>query len=206
MSVGVLAFLGLKFMYTHGTEGSDMKRKTKVLAAGILAAVMLSAASGAEVEQICRDSLVRALPSALARIRHPSCDRSLAYYGPGESGHWAVQMNQQVAAALAVLADTPEAELSAAGLSAGELSDMALALFRYSLRTHTTGDVACTDGRKWGRTWISVLGLERSVAGELLLEKRFSADDFSRLKSLLVEESRFRLNDYPVKADRKIVV
>ena len=172
-------------------------RKTICMTAVILAAV---SAFADDVARTCRDSLVRAVPSALSRIRRHAGDNSLAYYGPGESGHWAVQMNQQVATALAILADEPEGELSAAGVSARELSDTALALFRYSLRTHATGDLNCTDGRKWGRTWISVLGLERSVAGEYLLEPRFTADDLARLKALLVEESRFRLKEYPVKA------
>lgn len=153
-----------------------------------------------DVAAACRDSLIKTLPAVLSRIRRHAGDKTLAYYGPGESGHWAVQMNQQVAAALAVLADTPEAELEAAGLSSKELYDTALALFRYSLRTHSTGDVKCTDGRSWGRTWISVLGLERSVAGALLLGSRFSDDDRARLKGILVDESLFRLEHYPVKA------
>ena len=176
-----------------------------MLSAAMAAIVAVSAtcpcaAGRPDVAQTCRDSLVKALPSVMSRIRRHAGDSSLAYYGPGESGHWAVQMNQQAAAALAVLADTPETELAAAGVSARELSDTALALFRYSLRTHATGDLACTDGRKWGRTWISVLGLERSVAGELLVEPRFTADDLARLKALLVDESRFRLEKYPIRA------
>ena len=174
--------------------------KTNILLAGILTVVTVFEMRAAEIERLCRDSLAKALPSALSRIRHPPEDKSLAYYGPGESGHWAVQMNQQVATALAVLADMPEQELAELGLSAAELSNTALALYRYSLRTHETGDISCTDGRKWGRTWISVLGLERSVAGEMLLKNRFSDDDLSRLRTILVGESRFRLREYPVKA------
>ena len=41
---------------------------------------------------------------------------------------------------------------------------------------------------------------ERSVAGELLIEPRFTADDLARLKALLVDESRFRLEKYPIRA------
>ena len=172
----------------------------------ITALAALTVSQGAQeaqptpVEAICRDSLLRAVPSAMSRVRHPAGDKSLAYYGPGSSDHWSVQISLQVATALAILADEPEDALAGAGVTPDELSDTALALFRYALRTHATGDFNCTDGKKWGRTWISVLGLERSVAGALLLEPRLTDADRARLKAVLVDESRWRLSNYPVKA------
>lgn len=164
------------------------------------AVITLPVLSAVDVPSLCRDSLVKALPSAMSRIRHPGGDASLAYYGPGEADHWSVQMSLQVATALAILADEPAEDLAAAGVDAGQLSDTALALFRYALRTHATGDMACTDGRRWGRSWISVLGLERSVAGVLLLEPRFTDDDRARLRRVMTDESLWRLRSYPVKA------
>ncbi len=160
----------------------------------------LSALSAVDVPSVCRDSLIKALPSAMSRIRHPGGDASLAYYGPGQSDHWSVQMSLQVATALAILADEPAETLVASGVDARQVSDTALALFRYALSTHATGDRNCVDGRKWGRSWISVLGLERSVAGALLLEPRFTDDDRVRLKRVMTDESLWRLRNYPVKA------
>ena len=151
---------------------------------------------------MCLGSLadfLRFLPGAVRTCGH---DRSLKFYGTGESGHWAVQANQQIAAALAILSETPDAELAAAGspYTAAELSDLSLALFRYSLRTHRTGDIPCTDGRKWGKSWISVLGLERASGGIGIIERRMSEEDRRRLRDVLVFECDYRLNEYPIKA------
>lgn len=170
------------------------------LATALATALAALCASGADIEGLCRESLLKALPSAISRVRHPAGDASLAYYGPGQSDHWSVQMSLQVAAALAILAEEPDESLAAAGASRQEISDTALALFRYALRTHATGDMNCLDGRKWGRSWISVLGLERSVAGLLILEPRLDEADRARLKAMMVDESRWRLANYPVRA------
>ena len=124
---------------------------------------------------------LKALP---AYLRDVPGEPGLKHYGTGESGHWAVQINQQVAGALACLAENP-ATLAEAGCTrnAGELRDLALAMTRYSLRTHCTGDLACTDGKKWGRHWISVLGFERMPPGLDLLRPYFTADDAARLRA-----------------------
>ena len=141
---------------------------------------------------------LRALPRYL---RDVPGEPSLKHYGSGESGHWAVQANQQVAGALACLADDPRT-LAAAGCarSAGELRELALAMTRYSLRTHCTGDLRCTDGRQWGRHWISVLGLERMMPGLDLLRPHFTADDEARLRALVDCECGYRMDEYELVA------
>lgn len=144
-------------------------------------------------------SFLRFLPQMIETCAD---DPSLAYYGTGESGHWAVQCSQQVMAALAILSEVPADQLAAAGctMRPDELRTLALRLFRYSLRTHVTGDLNCTDGRQWGNTWISVLGLERSSGGVQVLEKHMTDDDRRRLKALMVHESDFRLEKYEIVA------
>ena len=141
---------------------------------------------------------LRALPKYL---RDVPGEPGLKHYGTGESGHWAVQINQQVAGALACLAENP-ATLAEAGCtrSAGELRDLALAMTRYSLRTHCTGDLACTDGKKWGRHWISVLGFERMTPGLDLLRPYFTADDEARLRALVECECGYRMGEYELVA------
>lgn len=142
---------------------------------------------------------LRALPKYLRDVPgHPD----LRHYGTGESGHWAVQTNQQVAGGLACLAADPET-LAAAGCaqSADELRGLALSMVRYSLRTHLTGDLDCTDGKRWGRHWISVLGFERMIPGLDLLRPYFTAEDEERLRALVFAECDYRMNEYEIVAD-----
>lgn len=143
---------------------------------------------------------LRALPR---HLRDVPGEPSLRHYGTGESGHWAVQINQQVAGALACLASLPPETLAEAGCaqSAAELRDLALAMTRYSLRTHRTGDLDCTDGKKWGRHWISVLGYERMIPGLDLLREFFTAADKARLRALVECECDYRMNEYELVAD-----
>ncbi len=131
-------------------------------------------------------TFLKGLPDA---VRHTP--EGLVYYGTGEAAHWAVQCNQQMFGALAVLAELDQNE---------ELMAQALAMFRYSLRTHLTGDLRCSDGKQWGRHWISVLGLERATPGLNVLEKYFTEDDRKRYRELRIFESDYRLNEYPVQA------
>ena len=127
----------------------------------------------------------------------------LTHYNTGESGHWAVQSNQQVAGALACLAELPPEDLAEAGCgqSPDELRALALSMMRYSMRTHKTGDLLCTDGQQWGRHWISVLGLERATPGLTLLRRRcFTPEDEERFRTLVAAECDYRMNDYEVQA------
>lgn len=157
------------------------------------------AAPRADASQL--SSLARFLVFLKDAIRTCPDDRTLKFYGSGQGGHWAVQANQQIAAVLAILAEIPDAELKSAGspCTAAELGDLALALFRYSLRTHKTGDCHCTDGKQWGRNWISVLGLERAAGGTNFIEKRMSDEDRRRLREILAFECDYRLESYPIK-------
>ena len=143
---------------------------------------------------------LRALPRYL---RDVPGEPALKHYGSGESGHWAVQINQQVAGALACLAELPPDVLAGVGCTQGadELRDLALAMTRYSLRTHVTGDLNCTDGKRWGRHWISVLGYERMIPGLDLLRPHFTADDEARLRALVECECDYRMREYEIVAD-----
>ena len=128
-------------------------------------------------------------------------DPSLKFYGTGDTGHWAVQCNQQVMAGLAILSESPLVDEMDSPYSRDELRALALSLFRYSVRTHLTGDLTCNDGKKWGRHWISVLGLERAIPGLNVLYPHMTADDRARLRALDLFEADYRLDDYPVEAD-----
>ena len=119
-------------------------------------------------------------------------DNGFAYYGTGESAHWAIQSNYNVAGALAVLAETP----CDIPLDKEELRELALKFFRYNLHTHVTGRAKCTNRQQWGGSWITVLGQERMVAGELALEKYFSPEDKELYRKLRTFESLWILDNF----------
>ena len=146
-------------------------------------------------------SAVRFLGFLPRRIHEVPGDDTVAYYGTGEAGHWSVQCNQQVACALACLSEVPAGELGDAGatMTADEMRRLAVRLFRYSFRTHLTGDLKCTDGSAWGHHWISVLGIERATPGLNILKKKgFTDEDLRRLRTIMESECDYRLKEYPI--------
>ncbi len=134
-------------------------------------------------------TFLKGLPAALRHV--PNSAEKLLYYGTGEAAHWAVQCNQQMLGALGVMAELDQDSA---------LREQALAMFRYSLRTHLTGDLSCSDGKQWGKHWISVLGLERATPGLNALEPYFTDDDRKRYRNLRIFEADYRLKEYPVQA------
>lgn len=146
---------------------------------------------------------LRALPQFL---RTPEGHSELLYYGTGESASWPVQSNMNVCAALAVLAADPDFEQHHPTISRNEARAIALKLFRYAMRTHVTGDLKATDGKQWGRHWISVLGAERMTHGINALEPYMTADDKARYKVFRLAESDWLLDEYPVQAGFPVAV
>lgn len=92
-------------------------------------------------------------------------NKELAIYGLAQHGHWYMQAHDTAFCAYAVLGTDPETDETRTGMSKAELRKTALAMLRYTLRTHRAGGSVCTDGIAWGHTWISQLGLERMSAG-----------------------------------------
>ena len=112
----------------------------------------------------------------------------LECYGTGYDS-WGVQTNQKAFAAFAVLAGRPESDLRKLGLSRAFLLEHALKLLRFSLESHLVGSFKCTDGKKWGNTWISALGIERMMHGIESIEAHIEANDRKLLKNVLISES-----------------
>ncbi len=129
-------------------------------------------------------------------LRAPESAPELRYYGTGESAHWPVQSSCNIFGALAVLSTTPE--LSAERRA--ECGELALRLLRCTLRTHLTGDLDATDGKRWGHHWISVLGLERMNHGLNAIRDLLDDGDRRRLRDLMLSESEWLLDHYPVEA------
>jgi hypothetical protein len=138
----------------------------------------------------------RAIEPALYR---PPDRPDLLVYGTGYNG-WGVQTQQKALAALAVLAADPEFDEARAGVSRDVLRERALDLLRFTLESHIEGSYHCTDGASWGHTWISALGVERMMHGMEALEPHLTDDDRNLLCAVLLSESAWLLEHYPVEA------
>ncbi len=112
---------------------------------------------------------------------------TMGCYGPGYLS-WGVQSNWLYAGAMATLARQPGVR------SPQKWLERAAATLRFLLDTHVTGQRAGNDGKRWGNTWISMLGIERAMHG-LLPELALSLGDADRaaLRRVLVSEADWLL-------------
>ncbi len=112
---------------------------------------------------------------------NPDC----GYYGSGYQT-WGIQSNWNYACTLATLATRfPENPL---------WHQRACQSLRYVLDTHITGSRPCNDGRPWGHSWISMLGIERGMNGLRHLLPSLSKTEHTKLRKLLVSEADWLLN------------
>ena len=146
--------------------------------------------------------LERWVPSIRPYLFIPKDGPDLTYYGDGTNG-WGMQTTQKAFAALAVLATEPELNESEVGLSRTELLDLTRAMLRYSLESHLAGSYHTTDSDdfRWGHTWISALGVERMMHGVEAIHDTLTPNDLILLRNMLVSESDWLLDAYPVTAD-----
>ncbi len=112
----------------------------------------------------------------------------LRIYGSGYL-HWGVQSNWNFTAAMATLTTHSR------GTVGENAREMALSSLRAALATHVTGDLTCPDGRQWGHSWISMLGIERSMQGVALLIPELLEADKAALRRVLVSEADWLLNE-----------
>ena len=123
----------------------------------------------------------------------------LGCYGPGYN-NWGVQTNQKAFAAYAVMAASPDFNEKRAGVEKLKVLDIALKTLRFSLESHRAGSFECTDGTKWGNTWISALGIERMMHGVDAIWEYLYDYDKELLRKVILSESDWLLDHYPVLA------
>ncbi|WP_420111083.1 hypothetical protein [Pseudactinotalea sp.] len=113
----------------------------------------------------------------------------VGWFGPGYD-NWGVQTNlKYAAAAAAVAARHPEEATRAWALSRARDS------YRFAWNSHLSGPGRCADGRSWGHTWISALGIERAWLGLDLLGE--AGDDLRRrAERVLLSESDWLSTSY----------
>jgi hypothetical protein len=130
----------------------------------------------------------------------PENNSEIMCYGTGESHHWAVQTNMNSFAALAVLSMSPELDEKSIGMSRKKLQGIALKMLRYSLKTHHTGNCLCSNNKKWGHSWISVLALERMMHGFEAIQDILTDEDKLAMREILESESDNLLDNYKITA------
>ncbi|MFH1024047.1 MAG: hypothetical protein V1809_11760 [Planctomycetota bacterium] len=113
-------------------------------------------------------------------------DASMGCYGPGYLT-WGVQSNWNYAGVMATLA------VRAATTDKAKWRDRAVSALRFALATHVTGGRPGNDGKPWGNSWISVLGIERAMHGLAGIESALSAADRDALRRVLVNEADWLL-------------
>ncbi len=120
----------------------------------------------------------------------------LICYGTGYSDNWSVQTHLKAFAVFAVLFSIPELDKNKIGMSSEELREISLKMLRFSLESHIEGNYYCFDGKKWGHTWISVLGLERAMHGIDAIKDYLTDSDKILLRKVMISESDWLVDDY----------
>jgi hypothetical protein len=123
----------------------------------------------------------------------------LEYYGCGYN-NWGVQTVQKALAAFAVASVDPDFDEKHAGITKDELLMHAIKLFRFNTESHIVGSYQCTDGTKWGHTWISALGTERMMHGVDAIYEYLNDSDRELLMKVLESESNWLLDNYEIVA------
>jgi len=144
--------------------------------------------------------LERWIPSAqrwLYRLPHdPEC----LCYGVGYHNHWAIQAHATAFAAFACLAADPDTDAARTGMSRDGLLATALGMLRFTIRGHLAGQGACTDGKRWGHSWISALGQERMMHGVEAIAAALTPRDLADLRAMLLSEADWLLDEYRLAA------
>ena len=130
---------------------------------------------------------------------YSSRQADLLCYGTGYDS-WGVQTQQKAFSAFAVLAADPGTEEKNAGMGRDELLEYAIRMLRFNLESHKTGTYTCTNGTKWGNTWISVLGIERMMPGIEALGNLLPEKERESLKRVMLSEADHLLDMIQVKA------
>ena len=127
-------------------------------------------------------------------------NENLICYGPGFHTNWGIQTHAKATSSFAVVACLEEIDLSSISISREELIKTTLSMIRYFLRTHLTGDIDCTNGGKWGHSWIYALSVERIFHAFELFEDYMNDDDKARLKAMMISEGDYLLENYTILA------
>ena len=131
-------------------------------------------------------SLLKNAETFIGRHYHSDENNAdLAYFGNGESNNWPMQCTAKAFSALVAMGN----------------KERALPMLRYMLATHVSGRHVCSDGKKWGHTWIAAGGsLERMMSAVYKIENDLTEHDRKALRRVLLSEAEWILHHLPVLA------
>jgi len=130
----------------------------------------------------------------------PTSNSDLACFGMGDHGHWSMQTNTNMFAALATLATDPNTDPTKTGRSQDELLATALKLLRFTTRSHIGADASCFDNQQWGCSWISSLCIDRMFHGIEAISPFLTQDDNDLIDLMLTAEANWLSDEYDIVA------
>jgi hypothetical protein len=130
----------------------------------------------------------------------PAANSDLACFGMGDHGHWSMQTNTNMFAALAVLAADTDTDMTKTGRSHDELLAAALKLLRFTTKSHMGANSACFDNQQWGCSWISSLCIDRMFHGIEAISPFLTQEDNELINLMLTTEANWLSDEYDVVA------
>ncbi len=126
-------------------------------------------------------------------------DPTMAYYGPGESG-WGMMCHASAMFCYALLAADPAYVPWEDGPDRDALLKRLNQGLRFMTRCHVSGDMACTDGKKWSDThnkWHSATWAENMGAAADLVWDKLTPENRDAVRRVLTYEAE-RLSEEPI--------
>jgi hypothetical protein len=131
----------------------------------------------------------------------PNPNSDIACFGMGDHGHWSMQTNTNMFAALATLATDPDTDVIKTGRSKDELIATALKLLRFTTKSHVGANSTCFDNQQWGCSWISSLCIDRMFHGVEAISPFLTQEDNHLIDLMLTKEADWLADEYTIVAD-----
>lgn len=113
----------------------------------------------------------------------------IGWFGDGKSDENGQRTLANFITTAALLGTSPRYDPRACGIPREILKKQAVQALRYFSRTHVTGDLPCTNGRKWGDHWQSSWWAGKAALGAMLLWKDLPPDVKEGVKRVLSHEA-----------------
>ncbi len=147
------------------------------------------------------DSLLKWISAAQEYLVTVDSVENTMYYGTGDSV-WGINTHNKALAVFAVTSESIFFDDRKAGMTRQEARNIALSMFRYSIRTHLVGNSKLTDGKKWGHTWISSLAIERIMHAVELLLPVITEEEKELFRRIQLSECDWLCDEYTIEAER----